>query len=153
MDELVRWLRAQLDEDERIAKAASGSTVFGEPGSWKAKPETYGPRVTVGPGENDYWDREANPQVWRCDDPQDDCGEVSAGMMAEGDHIAEHDPARVLREIGAKRQALDHYAEFRRLATGGERAYRLAVGAVAMQIQIMALPYADRPGYQETWRP
>lgn len=62
-------------------------------------------------------------------------------------------PARLLREIDAKRQALDHYAEFRRLATGGERAYRLAAGAVAMQIQIMALPYADRPGYDEAWRP
>ncbi|WP_345633593.1 DUF6221 family protein [Streptomyces lacrimifluminis] len=31
--------------------------------------------------------------------------------------------------------------------------YRTAAGAVGVQIQIMALAYADRPGYQEAWRP
>lgn len=63
------------------------------------------------------------------------------------------DPARVLREIEAKRHALDHYEECARAAKGGVSAYRLAAGAVLMQIAIMALPYADRPGFREEWRP
>ncbi|MGW7087484.1 DUF6221 family protein [Streptomyces sp. NPDC054871] len=62
-------------------------------------------------------------------------------------------PARVLREIDAKRKALDHYQQCARAGKGGVAAYRMAAGAVAMQIAIMALPYAARPGYREEWRP
>ncbi|MFE7966149.1 DUF6221 family protein [Streptomyces cellulosae] len=82
MDDLVQWLRAQLDEDERIARGT------GQPGtSW----------------QNVDMDGELR-------------GDVNAGTVAyvpreeTRAHIAAWDPARVLREIDAKRQALAHYA-------------------------------------------
>lgn len=70
MDELVRWLGVQLDEDERIARACSGN------GEWEAEHiAIYGPNLGV---------------------------EVRA-------HMAAHDPARVLREINAKRRIVAAY--------------------------------------------
>ncbi|MFE0201300.1 DUF6221 family protein, partial [[Kitasatospora] papulosa] len=67
-------------------------------------------------------------------------------------HIALQYPDRVLREVEANRRALDHYQAVRTHAKGSEP-YLLAEGAVRKQIQIMALPYADHPDYQDTWRP
>ncbi|MEU9670372.1 DUF6221 family protein [Streptomyces bobili] len=124
MDDLVQWLRAQLDEDERIARAAEGDPVFDGTGIVVER--------NLAPG---FPDR------------------VAGLISPVATHIARHDPARVLREIDAKRQALDHYEECARAGKGGVAAYRMAAGAVAMQIAIMALPYADRPGYREEWRP
>ncbi|MER5653411.1 DUF6221 family protein [Streptomyces sp. NPDC002131] len=69
------------------------------------------------------------------------------------DHIAAHDPARVLREVEAKRDALAHFERIRQHTRQGDEAYVLAEGAVSKQIQIMATAYADRPGYREDWRP
>lgn len=99
--------------------------------------------------------RTAKPGPW-----YDDDGSVYASHPTDevvsytdsGAHIARHDPARVLREVEAKRRALDHYQAVRTHAKGGEP-YLLAEGAVRKQIQIMALPYADHPDYQETWKP
>lgn len=133
MIELVRWLRAQLDADEQIARAADGelSAVFTRIGSF---------------------------------DPE---------MAADERHIMTHQPARVLREIDAKRRVIEAYtvavervaersAELDRLKA---RKYetlmtemdlttaihqRDALGGV---LRLLALAYADRPGYQESWRP
>jgi hypothetical protein len=62
-------------------------------------------------------------------------------------------PARVLREIDAKRQALDHYARVCQLTKDGDEAYLLAEGVAAKQIQIMGTAYDHRPGYRDDWRP
>lgn len=114
MDDLVEWLRAQLDEDERSARACAGD------GEWDA----------------------ADIAIYGAD--------LAPEVRA---HMAQHDPARVLREIDAKRQALDHYERIRQHTKRGEEPYVLAEGAVAKQVQIMALPYADRDGFREDWRP
>jgi len=58
----------------------------------------------------------------------------------EGLHIARHDPARVLAEVEAKRRILDLYEEL----------YEPGLYEAAA---LLALPCADRPGYQEAWRP
>ncbi|MCX4974228.1 DUF6221 family protein [Streptomyces sp. NBC_00620] len=62
-------------------------------------------------------------------------------------------PARLLREIEAKRGALAHYEQVRQHTRQGDAAYVLAEGAVAKQIQFMATGYDQRPGYREDWRP
>ncbi|WP_432041430.1 DUF6221 family protein [Streptomyces cadmiisoli] len=93
MSELATWLREQLDEDGRIAQAAC-------------------------------WDEQSD--VWTARPPQasyerycivDYCGDGVVAVTPEnadddgvGQHVAEHDPARVLREIDAKRQLLDEFA-------------------------------------------
>ena len=70
-------------------------------------------------------------------------------------HVAEFDPARVLREVEAKRRILDDYErafEDRKLHPGdlALAGARLALHGV---VKLLALPYSDRPGYREEWRP
>ncbi|MGW2938602.1 DUF6221 family protein [Streptomyces sp. NPDC001156] len=150
MDELVRWFGEQLDEDERIARTAT-------PGPWQQSGiGDYGWTVSFGrPG--------AGVEA-----------EDSDQGRADADHIAEHDPARVLREIHSKKLILGMYAtalkdraalregmrevvdsdpdEFNRLhrqesdLIGGAR-------GLSPVVRLLALPYADRPGYREEWRP
>lgn len=70
-------------------------------------------------------------------------------------HIARHDPARVLAEVDAKRQALAHYERIQqhtRNSDGGAD-YIFAEGAVRKQAEYMALAYADHPDYRDEWRP
>ncbi|MFI9155723.1 DUF6221 family protein [Streptomyces sp. NPDC053367] len=132
--EFVQWLRAQLDEDERIARAADAelSTVFTRISSF---------------------------------DPE---------MAADERHIMLHRPARVLREIDTKRQILDLYANavearvalrarMRELIDSDPdkfgRLHRQENGLIETAerfgpvARFLALPYADRPGYSEEWRP
>jgi hypothetical protein len=139
MDDLAQWLHAQLDEDERIARAA-----------------TLGPWVQSGVG--DYG--------WTVDFGRPGAGVETADTeqgLADADFIAAHNPARVLREIDAKRQIIDQCAYW------NERAARKAVDppkhpqpgldlgllldAMNPVLRALALPYADRPGYREEWRP
>ena len=108
MGELVEWLRAQLDEDERIARAAA--VEVGNP---------YENGVLVDP--LDRWGEGlvADGQEWTPSrrlvtrklqrDGQSrltvaECGGSDGRPVAN--HIAAHDPARVLREIDAKRRLL-----------------------------------------------
>jgi hypothetical protein len=78
---------------------------------------------------------------------------------AAGGHIVRHDPARVLREVEAKWRIIELYEyavaawELDRMKLDpptvhlGEKTMALAA------ILALALPYADRPGYREEWRP
>ncbi|WP_405695252.1 DUF6221 family protein [Streptomyces coelicoflavus] len=122
MDELVQWLRAQLDNDDRTARAASSG--------W------YGYNPTE---------------------------QIAFVPPEDALHIATHSPARVLREIDAKRQIIDQFAYW------NERAASEAVNppkfpqpgldlgllldAMNPVLRLLALPYADRSGYREAWRP
>ena len=131
MDDLVEWLRAQLDEDERIARAACWDD---QSDVWSARPpqasyERYtvvdylGDGVVVVTPEN-------------------------ADADGVGQHVAEHDPARVLREIDAKRQLVRQLAE-----ADTEAGYITGTFTAWDALRLLALPYADRPGYREQWRP
>lgn len=130
MDDLVRWYGQQLDEDERLAHAADG-TVGGLDKDWTYQPadDTSGRVVARG-----FYVVILDVQ-----------GNV-------GEHVAAHDPRRVLQEIAARRQAIAHYQAVRNYAREHE-AYVLAEGAVVKQIQIAASAYDQRPGYREEWRP
>lgn len=54
------------------------------------------------------------------------------------DHIARHDPTRVLADVAAKRQIIE-----------------LVIGAYAgyAVLPLLALPYAGHPDYREDWKP
>jgi hypothetical protein len=136
VDDLVKWLGEQVDDDFEAARLVLGINLMvayqrGKPvPRWVPSPE----------GDAGIWDTDGTPRVrfvW----------------AKERDHIVRHDPARVLREIEAKRQALAHYERIRQHTRQGDEAYVLAEGAVAKQIQIMASTYDQRPGYLEKWRP
>jgi hypothetical protein len=125
-DGLPEWLRAQFDEDERIVRGCSGTEWWEHPKNWVSAPPLN--RVAL--------------------------------VVHDGDraHIIRHDPSRVLREIDAKRGVLRQYEDVREqvrnpVSAENRQAARIEQGALGDVMRLLALPYADRPGYDEAWRP
>lgn len=122
MDDLVRWLGEQLDTDERIAQAAT-------PGPWHAQDGG------VVSDDDEQWPVGASE---------------SAHEREDRVHIAAHDPARVLREIDAKRDLL-------RFAQGIHDHHETFTTGVAARLEgtlrRFALAYEGRTGFKESWRP
>lgn len=87
MDELITWLRAQLDDDERAARAA-----------------------TVLPGGAAEWFTGAEGSVLAADPSQLHVRGAVLSLDDIGVHIARWDPARVLAEVEAKRRILDDFS-------------------------------------------
>jgi hypothetical protein len=130
IDELVVWLRGVLDEDERVARTLDGE-------GWSAQGcDIHGMRrVTV-----DY----SAEYV------------VACTLAVRGEHIALHDPAAVLADIEAKRRVLDEQARLLDGATTCDHCdltHEPAVDLAAVLLRLLAMAYANRPGYREEWRP
>ncbi len=77
--------------------------------------------------------------------------------LSDAAHIARHDPARVLREIDAKRQVLamaqariEEAASPDFMVNGPAK---VALVVLEPVLKSLATVYADRPGYREEWRP
>lgn len=134
MDDLARWLGEQLDEDQRIAREAGGL-------AW-SRPEDPGDPAAI---------RDSEQERVVCDE----------GWPSEGQevHIAEWDPARVLREIDAKREIVRAYQAAvagRDDVEVGTDGYHRSVGTVTSLRRVICLlvtAYEDRPGFKEEWRP
>lgn len=130
MDDLVQFLRARLNEDEQIAQEVL----------WE------------GSGNTASWELPASATV------EVGADEFYAGDSTVARHIVRHDPARVLGEVDAKRQALDEVVpamnamedridgEWGVGAGGGEY-------ESAKLLRLLALPYASHPDFLEEWRP
>lgn len=160
MDELVRWLREQLDEDEQIAQEAT-------PGPWWHNPG----KQWLGPEAFEKYDLRQGEEFVGYGGPHPFTGAVcSTGPasnmqgMKDAAFIAEHDPARVLREIDAKRQILRQAFEHAATIDGEwgccHDADEIEAGHCEEQrpndlrlLRLLALPYAGRPGYREEWAP
>lgn len=127
MDDLVQFLRARLDEDAEVARAAHG-------------------RVDGPLGVRWWTPEEIKTRLW---------GDQI--HMSDAVHIARHAPARVLREVEAKRaiigtieQALKE-AEFPdHLVSRPARVALLLLEPIGRQL---AAIHADHPDYLEAWRP
>jgi hypothetical protein len=144
VDDLVQWLRDQLDEDEQVAREAT-------PGPWRNAP-TPRHRVTAS-GRSEEAVFASPPDVGAT--VVATTGEaVERRHLVDAEHIARHDPARVLREIDAKRKLLAAYAEV--AANDVDESYEYAYGwanGLGHAVRLLAEAYADRPGYREEWRP
>ncbi|GAA4663185.1 DUF6221 family protein [Streptomyces youssoufiensis] len=147
MDDLVRWFGTQLNEDERIANAASWTE---DATAWHAASSPF--------------DTRGASQRWYVEDSLDEGVVTHVDPKASDDegvarHIAEHDPARSLREVEAKRQVLRDLAQAEitlSTADPGTAPHDLMTGAVntlRRTVRLLALAHADRPGYREGWRP
>jgi hypothetical protein len=119
MDELAGWLRKQLDDDERVAREAA-------PGPWSVDAMSSEPLADV---VADRGDRVTSSYSEPCCD------------LADAQHIALWDPARVLAEVDAKRRIIDEAIRL----DGYDSEFSF--------LEMLALPYAGRLGYREAWRP
>lgn len=121
--ELVGFLRARLDEDEQVARAS-------EQRPWL--------HASTAP-----------PSGWvYVESGRDAVHEVARVRVAgNAEHIARHDPARVLREVEVKRQLLEAVEEYLHDHEDGPDPMS------AITLRLLALPYANHPDYDESWRP
>ncbi|MGV9352263.1 DUF6221 family protein [Streptomyces misionensis] len=135
MDDLVQFLRARLDEDEQTARRAGDS--FRQIGETGVIVATEGDRA-------------------------EECASANWAGIAE--HIVHHDPARVLAEVDAKRRLVDEHKPSRSKGrpnmergclscTTAQEWDAKANEANCLTLRLLALPYADHPGYREEWRP
>lgn len=118
VDELMAFLKARLDEDERVARHASHGPWVSHVGYISGGP-TGMTRVTQ------------QAQAWNAD------------------HIARHDPARVLREVEAKRRILDEHYPVDPCDAHDASARTIPCDTLLL----LALPYAGHEAYREEWRP
>ncbi|WP_331728781.1 DUF6221 family protein (plasmid) [Streptomyces sp. NBC_01259] len=124
-NELVQFLRGRLDEDEQVARRASGRKEGG--GSWAFE----GTSVRAG----------------------DDAPVLRHTWATEGEHITRHDPARVLREVEAKRLIVDRYADLSGEGWKPSAPRVVRLQELRDSVRCLALAYADHPDYRDEWRP
>lgn len=144
--ELVDFLKARLDEDEQIARRASE---YAE-AQWRLE-EEFGETVLWWPPEPRIAEKEREhglPVVsdhWRGQT-------IESNGPSIAPHIARHDPARVLREVEAKRRIVvarektPTEIEDPEFEEGTE-------SALEYVLRLLALPYADHADYDANWKP
>jgi uncharacterized protein DUF6221 len=137
---LVEFLRARLNEDEQKARRAAELCGCHPPApSWKVHDEETDGRIVV----VDDPHPEVKRKLWRR------WSNTYEGLFA-AEHIVRHDPARVLREVEAKRELVLMYEAI--LDTGGFVG-TLYANAAEPALRLLALPYAAHEDFREEWRP
>lgn len=147
---LTDFLLARIDEDVAVARES-------KPGPWAWKPYRASGEMLQSAEDS------AHTSVLRTDNGW-------APLPADAEHIARHDPARVLAECEAKRRIVGHhqYGMGSRIVWPGvtEEAYEVCSAcyersddgyasnakAPCMTLRLLALPFADHPDYDEAWR-
>lgn len=152
-DALVQFLRDRLDEDEAVARRACE---YAE-ASWKLD-EEFGETILWWPPEPRVAEKErehglpVTSDQWRGQT-------IGSSGQCIAPHMARHDPARVLREVEAKRQilrVLESAEVALRNTEPGKEPHELMTGAansLRAAVRLLALPYADHEAYSEDWKP
>lgn len=144
---IVEFLEARIAEDEAIASASGdvgadwlyigeGDPVF---------PAGEGIVRSSSRREEILHEGTAHENVYVTFDRYVTCDYVSS---EEGAHIARHDPARVLREVAAKRKLVRSIEGLVQHAYGYDSA-----GTVEEVLTPLAAIYSDHPDFNEEWRP
>jgi hypothetical protein len=149
VSELAEWLRAQIDEDERVARACrhahwrviagalTGDDGPSEPIGWTAVDSDGS--VSRGSGPGRHWAHLA--QGVQIHDPD---GSVL-------DHAARQDPERALAEVKTKRLILDLHRPD--VEGGHDPICNVCLYTPPCEtIRALAVSYAGEPGYREEWR-
>jgi hypothetical protein len=147
MSDIIEFLKARIAEDERAARNAS-------PGPW-----TFSDIASVGGGTiydptvaiaNVEWDTERVDSRIRRTRPDWQAD-------ATGDHIARHNPTRVLAECAAKRAIIEQHS----LEVAAQQdtwrsrddvnANKMDAACLLPVLRTLAAVYADHPDYQQEW--
>lgn len=137
-DALVSWLRGVLDDEERVARATADHRQRRGEYEWLRVDVTGMPSL-VG-------DALGNVITF---------GGVGGLLPEQAEHIARHDPARVLRQVEAYRRVLQRHAPM------GASGYcewcpnndSREVTWPCPDVLDVASVCSDHPGYREDWRP
>jgi hypothetical protein len=148
------FLLARIAEDEASARKAAGEGIGPE---WSVDTD-YGPAVVSG-----KWGTDHDTFDWHVCFAE---GSPGAGQAA---HIANHDPARVLRECDAKRRIVEEHTQEPVIPGWSERGETYACRVCRHQfayeevvrtgdvpcatLRLMAAIYADHSDYREEWKP
>ncbi|MDV8005031.1 DUF6221 family protein [Rhodococcus sp. IEGM 1318] len=132
---IVEFLEARLDEDEEVARDAAGWDSSGsvrDEGLWRRD------------GVNSVIDGARRMVVY---------GDGSAPDDSRAEHIVRHDPARVLRELAAKRAIIAEYVNECWVQDQGHRTAWTEGGQAAREtaLRLFASTYSDHPEYQAEW--
>ena len=128
MSDLITFLSARLDEDERYAKAALSSPESANSGNGV---RALDGKLAIRP---------------------------SAMSDALALHFVRHDPARVLREVEAKRRILQEHEPTQQDATRCRVCTAIAGGhatrfrAPCWTLVLLAAVYSDHPDYMQEWK-
>lgn len=150
MSDLVEWLVVQLAEDERIARAA-GSAAW----RWEQDHGDMCNDATCPYGQLVADNSEGETVLMRVH------GYDVHEQWQGAEHIAAHDPARVLRDIDAMRRQVARHAPHEMGSCLTCEAPHFGVKVCnhcerrwpCPDVRDLADVYADRPGYREQWRP
>lgn len=128
MEDLIEFLRARLDDDEAYARQA------------------FADHNDAGPDWIELWS--GSVQVGEHEDL------VEIGDSGISRHIVRHDPARVLREVEAKRRIIGLLTDPDVYDEDDNPVYLGGYGeAYVDAVRLLALPYCDHSDYREEWRP
>lgn len=157
-EDLVAFLRARLDEDERISTQA-------QPGDWIAGRTTepdWGPVGAGTVGEQVFAEGEWWPKTQVVEGTHVAVNGPGGGMIARMDrtryrtanvgHVLNWKPARVLAEVAAKRAILQTYDEAREFYDRHQRAPAGELHGLHQAIEFLAQPYADHPDFDPAWK-
>lgn len=156
---IVEFLEVRIAEDEAVALKAGGAEA-----EWLYRAEydnETGNEVVWANSRTEEWlgPAQKKPYVsYGRHVTMDHEGCLPAVDEDDGTHIARHDPARVLREVAAKRavitqsrEANEYYAHM----SGNGRIASMAAGnvnACAAMLKALASVYDDHPDFSEEWR-
>ena len=146
---LAGFLAARLDEDEAAAKACADND--GRLNWWDSRVMASGDHtIRTGSGSGG----EGNRVVARIrrDDVEGDFGRL-LDPDALASFIPRHDPARVLREVEAKRAILAAFLSFRQEFQRGDAGPALHTGTQVLRdvLGSLAAIWSDHPDYDPGW--
>lgn len=149
--DLITFLTARLDEDEAAALAATGTAW-----AWEATGDKDN-SWAVGHVE----DEDGRPLSGEIEHGQgviiDGVCEGINGRLADAAHISRHDPARVLREVEAKRAILAVHAQLngsiwcQTCDPGADPFGDSEAWYPCRTMRLLAAVYIDHADYQQEW--
>lgn len=137
-DDLVAFIEARLRDDQEAAEAIDVP-------DWRSESSWMSELINPLPSQRRAYD-----------------GQFPLITAEDVEHIARHDPARVLREVQAKRRLLDAIFRYEAKIDGEwgccHSAEEIRAGACSEVDEVEALtllaqPYSDHPDFRPEWSP